>query len=365
MRMDAVLARVVSGALTLVAALAAGVVLAQQPGAPRPVARLTGVQGNVLVSDADGLAAAANDQRLAPGVRIITTGGAKVTITYERGCIVDLGENRRYTVREQAECAAAKAPPLGTASSFAVLGGARVANAGASVIRGDLGVSPGTTVAGFLPGKVVDGAIQTAGVLATQAQRDTTVAAADLAAQPCNLRLVGQDLGGQTLTPGVYCFPSAPARLTGELVLDAQGDPDAVFVFQVGTTLTTAGQSAVRVVNSGQQADETRPAAPRGQRRATLCNVYWLVGDAASLGRESAFIGTIIAQAGISAGTDAEVYGRALARTGAVTLDSNAVEIPVCFAAVAMVPGALGAIGVAIGAGVGISEIIRKPSSPN
>jgi Ice-binding-like len=93
--------------------------------------------------------------------------------------------------------------------------------------------------------------------------------------------------------------------------------------------------------------------------------VYWLVGDAASLGRESAFIGTIIAQAGISAGTDADVYGRVLARSGAVTLDSNAVEIPVCFAAVAMAPGALGAIGVAIGAGIGIGEISRKPSSPN
>jgi hypothetical protein len=364
--MDAVLARAVSGAVALVAALAAGVLLAQQSAAPRPIARLTGVQGNVLVSDADGLAAAANDQKLAPGVRIITTGGAKVTITYDRGCIVDLGENRRYTVREQAECAAAKAPPLGAASSFAVLGGARVANAGGSVIRGDLGVSPGTAVAGFLPGKVIDGTIRTAGAGATQAQRDAGVAAAELAAQPCNLRLVGQDLGGQTLTPGVYCFPSAPARLTGELILDAQGDPDAVFVFQVGTTLTTAGRSTVRVVNSGQQGDEANPtAATRSQRRATLCNVYWLVGDSASLGRESAFVGTIIAQAEISAGTNADVYGRALSRTGAVSLDSSVVEIPVCFAAVAIGPDTLGAIGVAIGAGIGIGEIDRKPSSPN
>ncbi len=348
------------------AALAAGPVVAQQPAATPPVARISGVQGNVLVSDADGMSAAANGQKLAPGMRIITTGGAKATISYDRGCVVDLGENRRYTVREQAECATAKSPPLGAASSFAVLGAARVVNAGGSVIRGDLGVSPGTAVSGFPQGKVVDGAIQTAGILATQAQRDVALASADLTAQPCNLRLVGKDLGGQTLTPGVYCFPSAPARLTGELVLDAQGDPDAVFVFQVGTTLTTAAGSAVRVVNSGQQAEGTgSTAAAPGQRRATLCNVYWLVGDAATLGSASAFIGTIIAQSGISAGTEASVHGRALARSGAVTLDSNAVELPICFVPFAIGPGTLGAIGVAIGAGVGIGEINRSSNSPN
>jgi hypothetical protein len=352
-------------AAALIAAFAAGAVLAQQPVTTRPVARLSGVQGNVLVSDADGMAAAANAQALVPGVRIITTGGAKATISYDRGCVVELGENRRYTVREQAECATAKAPPLGAASSFAVLGAARVVNAGGSVIRGDLGVSPGTAVAGFPQGKVVDGAIQVAGILATQAQRDVAVASSDLAAQPCNLTLAGRDLGGQTLTPGVYCFPSAPARLTGELVLDAQGDPDAVFVFQVGATLTTGAGSAVRVVNSGEQAEASGPGAARGQRRATLCNVYWLVGGAATLGSASAFIGTIIAQTGISAGTEASIYGRALARSGAVTLDSNAVELPICFAPFAVGPGTLGAIGVAIGAGVGIGEITRSSSSPN
>ena len=96
----------------------------------RAIARLSGVQGNVLVSQADGMAAAVNGQQLAPGARVITTAGAKVTITYERGCLVDLGENRRYIVREAAECAAAKAPPLGAATPFAVLAGPQVVNTG-------------------------------------------------------------------------------------------------------------------------------------------------------------------------------------------------------------------------------------------
>lgn len=355
-----------SRALMLAAALAASGAVAQQPTSARPIARLTGVQGNVLVSQADALAAAVNEQKLTPGVRVITTAGARATIAYDRGCLVNLGENRRYTVREEAECLAAKAPPLGKAESFAVLGGARVVNAGGSVIRGDLGVSPGTTVSGFPQGRVVDGTIESAGALAAQAQRDAATAYADLEAQRCNLRLTGQDLGGQTLTPGVYCFPGGPAKLTGELVLDAQGDPDAVFIFQVGTTLTTANNSVVRVINGGQEPGESSQAADaRDRRRATLCNVYWLVGDSAALGKDSTFIGSIIALAGISVHTQASVFGRALARTGQVTLDSSAVELPRCFVPIAYLPaGVLGAIGAAIGAGA-IIESTKKPNSPN
>ncbi len=351
-----------SGALMLAAALAASGALAQQPTSARPIARLTGVQGNVLVSQADGMAAAVNEQKLTPGVRVITTAGAKATVSYDRGCLVNLGENRRYIVREEAECMAAKAPPLGTVASFAVLGGARVVNTGASVIRGDLGVSPGTTVTGFPQGKVVDGTIETAGELATRAQRDAAVAYADLTAQRCNLRLTGQDLGGLTLTPGVYCFPSGPAKLTGELVLDAQGDPDAVFVFQVGTTLTTANKSSVRVINDGQQADESaRAAGARDQRRATLCNVYWAVGDSAVLGKESTFIGSIFALASIDVFSEASIYGRTLARAGPVTLVSDAVELPACFVPIAYLPaGVLGVIGVGA-----IVEGTKKPNSPN
>ena len=126
---------------------------------------------------------------------------------------------------------------------------------------------------GFPRGKVVDGTIQTTGDAPNQAQKDAAKAYADLASQQCNVRLIGQDLGGQTLTPGVYCFPAAAATLTGELVLDAQGDPNAVFVFQVGTTLTTAARSSVRVTNSGQDATTalSRRMRARHATRSATC----------------------------------------------------------------------------------------------
>jgi len=358
------LLRSIGMALFVVAALAEGAAQAQQPASPRAIARLTGLQSNVLVSQADGMAAAVNGQQLAPGARIITTAGAKVTISYERGCLVDLGENRRYIVREAAECATAKAPPLGAAAPFAVLAGPQVVNTGGTVIRGDLGVSPGTGIVGFPGGKVVDGTIHTTGDAPTQAQKDAAAAYADLASQQCNVRLTGQDLGGQTLAPGVYCFPTGAAALTGELVLDAQGDPDAVFVFQVGTTLTTAAKSSVRVANSGQRPDEGAQAAgSRAARRDSLCHVYWQVGDSVALGRDSTFIGTIIAMRGIGMAPNAVVDGRALARTGAVTMDTDAVQLPSCILPLAYWPAAVGIVG----AGVVTYEILKdkKPKSPN
>jgi hypothetical protein len=352
------------------AALVAGALMASaadgQQAAPRSIARITGVQGNVLVSQADGMAAATNGQQLPPGARIITTAGAKVTISYERGCLVDLGENRRYIVREAAECVAAKAPPLGAATPFAVLAGPQVVNTGATVVRGELGVSPGKEVTGFPGGRVVDGTIQTSGDAPGLAQRDAAIAYSDLASQQCNVRLSGQDLGGQTLTPGVYCFPGSAATLNGELVLDAQGDPDAVFVFQVGTTLTTAAKSTVRIANSGQRTEPGAQGADGRPRRDALCHVYWQVGDSVALGPDSTFIGTIIAQRTVGVGTNSAVDGRTLARTGAVTLNSDAVEIPLCAAVVAWRPGALGIIGAAAGGAV-LYEVLRQkaPKSPN
>lgn len=346
--------------LLLAAAFAAQ---AQQPAPPRAIARLSGVQGNVLVSQADGMAAAVNGQQLLPGARVITTAGAKVTITYEQGCLVSMGENRRYTVREAAECVAAKAPPLGAATPFAVLAGPQVVNSGGSIVRGDLGVSPGTRVEGFPGGKVVDGTIQTTGEAPNQAQKDAAKAYADLAAQKCNVRIIGQDLGGQTLTPGVYCFPAAAATLTGELVLDAQGDPEAVFVFQVGTSLTTAARSTVRVTNTGQEGEGgDRSADSRPRRRDSLCHVYWQVGNSVSLGPDSAFIGTIIATDRIGVLANATIDGRALARAGNVTMDTNAVEIPQCIIPFAYWPETIGVVG----AGVVTYELLKKKSkSPN
>ena len=361
-----ILLRSASLAVLVAGTFAASFAEAQQTAASRPIARISGVQGNVLVSQADGMAAATNGQQLPPGARIITTAGAKVTIAYEKGCLVDLGENRRYIVREAAECVAAKAPPLGAATPFAVLAGPQVINTGATVVRGELGVSPGKEVSGFPGGKVVDGSIQTTGDAPGLAQRDAGIAYTDIVGQACNTRLSGQDLGGQTLTPGVYCFPGSAATLSGELVLDAQGDPNAVFVFQVGTNLTTAAKSTVRIANSGQRTEPGAQGLDGRPRRDQLCHVYWQVGDSATLGGDSTFIGTIIAQRAVSVGTNAAVDGRTLARTGTVTLASDAVEIPLCAAVVAYRPGALGVIGAAAG-GVVLYEVLKdkKSKSPN
>ncbi len=112
--------------------------------------------------------------------------------------------------------------PLGTASTFAVLGASSVTNTGPSVITGDLGVSPGTSISGFPPGSVT-GTVHNADTTSTAAQGDIGTAYAAAAAQACDTDLSGQDLGGQTLPPAVYCFASS-AQLTGVLRLDAQAE---------------------------------------------------------------------------------------------------------------------------------------------
>src|SRR3990172_7360126 len=202
---------------------------------------------------------------------------------------------------------------LGTAQSFGVLGGSAVTNTGPSVINGDLGVWPGLSVTGFPPGVVViPGTIHAGDAVAQQAQSDVTTAYNALAGMACNTDLTGQDLGGLTLTPGVYCFSSS-AQLTGNLTLDAQGNAQSVFVFQMGSTLTTASNASVVVINGGQH-----------------CNVSWQVGSPATLGTTTAFVGNILALSSITLNTTAIVSGRALARNGAVTLDNNAVTVPPC-----------------------------------
>lgn len=200
---------------------------------------------------------------------------------------------------------------LGTAQSFAVLGGAAVTNTGPTTVTGDLGVSPGSAVTGFPPG-IVLGTIHVANAVATQAQNDVSTAYNALAGMPCNTVLTGQDLGGLTLTPGVYCFATS-AQLTGTLTLDAQGDPNAVFIFQIGSTLTTASNARVRIINGGQP-----------------CNVFWQVGSSATLGTTTDFVGSILALQSITLNTGATISGRALARNGAVTMDNNMVTRTSC-----------------------------------
>lgn len=203
---------------------------------------------------------------------------------------------------------------LGTAQSFAVLGGSTVTNTGSTVVTGaNLGVSPGTAVTGFPPGIVVaPGTIHKADAVAAQAQSDVTTAYNTLAGQARSATLTGQNLGGKTLTQGVYFFATS-AQLTGQLILDAQGDPTAVFVFQIGSTLTTASNSSVLLING-----------------ASPCNVYWQVGSSATLGTTTAFVGNILALTSIGLNTGATVIGRALARNGAATLDSNTFVLGSC-----------------------------------
>jgi type VI secretion system secreted protein VgrG len=200
----------------------------------------------------------------------------------------------------------ASAQTLGTAANFGVLGGSTVTNTGSSVIAGDLGVSPGTAVTGFPPGIVTPpGTIHSADAAAAQAQSDLTTAYVAIAGTPTTTDLTGQDLGGLTLTPGVYGFTTS-AQLTGALTLNAQGNPNAVFIFKIGSTLTTASNSSVVFINS-----------------ASSCNVFWQVGSSATLGTTTAFGGNILALTSITLNTGANVSGRLLARNGAVTLDSN------------------------------------------
>jgi hypothetical protein len=206
--------------------------------------------------------------------------------------------------------AQATEPGLGTVGSYSVLGASTVTNTGPTYLGGDLGVSPGSAITGFPPGTLA-GTIHAADASALQAQSDATAAYNDLNNQPCNSDLTGQDLGGLLLPPGTYCFDSS-SQLTGNLVLDAQGDPNAVWIFRMGSTLTTASFSSVTYINSSQP----------------LCNVYWQVGSSATLGTGTQLIGNIFAVASITMTTGANLDGRAVARTGAVTLDTNTI-IPV------------------------------------
>ncbi len=199
---------------------------------------------------------------------------------------------------------------LGTAQNFAVLGGSTVTNTGASSITGDVGVSPGTQVTGFPPGVIVGGVIHAADAVAGQAQTDLTAAYNAVAGTACNVDLSGQNLGGLTLTPGVYCF-STSAQLTGTLTLDFQGNPNSLFLFKIGSTITSASGARVVLINSG---GSTCPS-----------NVYWQVGSSATLGTGSSFAGNILALSSITLTTGATLSGRALARNGAVTLDTSSV----------------------------------------
>jgi hypothetical protein len=191
--------------------------------------------------------------------------------------------------------------PLASAASFAVLGNTTVTSTGLTELYGNLGVSPGTSITGFGPGVVKNGTIYPGGPVATQAQADLAIGYNYAAALP-NPTQIPADIGGTTITPGLYNALSSLA-ITGTATLDGQNNKTSVFIFQIPSTLTVNVNSKVRFING-----------------ANACNVFWQVGSSATLDTGARFRGTIMAAVAISVGSAVKVNGRLLAESAAVTL---------------------------------------------
>ncbi|MER5647341.1 ice-binding family protein [Streptosporangium sp. NPDC002524] len=241
-----------------------------------------------------------------------------MTIAVALGCVAATphaasAENTASTARTASttnEPNPAAALSLGAAADFAVLAGTTVAGTGSTVVTGEVGVSPGSTTAGFPPG-VVAGAVYLDDPVAEQAQDDLATAYNSAALRPGTASLKPQ-LGGTTVAPGVYNSTSGAFYISGELTLDGQGDPNARFVFR-SPSLVTSPASTVRLANGAQ-----------------ACNVIWQVGGSATLGAGSRFAGSVLALTSITAASGTTVNGRLLARAGTVNLDSATVTRSAC-----------------------------------
>jgi hypothetical protein len=198
---------------------------------------------------------------------------------------------------------------LGKAASFSVLGGSTITNTGQTTMFGDLGLAPGSSVTGA---PVVLGAEHVDDAVANEAKSALTTAATTAANEASN-GSAGEDLAGHAFLPGVYTASSSLLLSSGSVTLNAQGDPNAVFIFQIGSTLTTGSNTSVSLINGAQ-----------------ACNVFWQVGSSATLGTGTHFVGTIMAADSITANTGATIHGRLLAQTAAVTLEDNTITTSTC-----------------------------------
>jgi hypothetical protein len=233
---------------------------------------------------------------------------------------------RKHTRRSTATCtaafivfgllatswsAAASVVPLGEAENVAVLGSSTVTNAGPTIVTGNVALSsPGVSITGFPPGTIVAGSQYIGPGLANQAHADAVIAYGQLAGETLTTDLSGLNLGGMILTPGVYHFDTT-AQLTGTLTLDAGGDPNATFHFQIGTTLTTDPGSMIAFLNG--------PST----------NIFWQVGTSATIGADSVLYGNVLADQSITVSSGATVIGRLIAINAAVTLDTDTITAPV------------------------------------
>jgi len=266
----------------------------------------TPVAGTVAYNASTHMASFAPTSSLASGTAYsatITTGAKDVAGNA-------LAANKVWDFTTAATSGSQTAPALGGAAAFVILAGSTVTNTGATALTGDLGVSPGTAVTGFPPGTFT-GTKHAGDATSATALADLTVAYNDAAGRTLAPVTVAGNLGGLTLPPGLYKSTSSLAISSGDLTLDAQGDANAVFIFQMASTLTTTTGRAV-ILSGGAKAS----------------NVFWQVGSSATFGTTSVFKGTVMADQSITLNTGASLNGRALARIGAVALAGNAVVMP-------------------------------------